>query len=190
MQSKPKSNSVITHTVAEDFSAVTFAVLGAGQFTFDVRAALGASAGDGADVGAMWDAMPTFARRAVIHGVIQRISDRAAIGRDPETGASATPQDKFDAMRELADHMQSTGEWNLPRATGTAAPKGGVLLTALCRLFPAKPRDEVKTWLAAKSAAERTALRKSEAVARIITEIEAAAGKGVDGDALLGELNG
>lgn len=182
MQSKPKSNSVITHDVKHDFGTVTFTVLGAGSFEFHVSAMVG----DAVE----WKELPEAARRAMCHGFIQRISDRAAIGRDPDTGKSATPQDKYDAMRELADHITATGEWNLPRAAGTAAPKGGILLTALCRLFPTRPRDDVKKWLAAKSAAERTALRKSDAVARIIREIEDAAGKGVDGDALLDELNG
>jgi len=63
--------------------------------------------------------------RATLHGLKQRISDKAAIPRDTATGLSATPQQKFDAMKALADHyMTGTDQWDL-RGPGKQAGDGG-----------------------------------------------------------------
>jgi hypothetical protein len=175
MQTKPKSNSVITHSLSEDGSTITFHVQGAGDVVIDMN-----------------KLSPVILLRASQHGIIQRISDRAAIGRDPETGKSASAGDKLDAMQELAEHyMTGTSEWSL---TGNGGPRGGMLFRALCRLYEGKPADEIQTWLGTKNANEKKALRKSKPVADIIATIEAeqlkAAGIDVEkvGSALLDEL--
>ena len=38
-------------------------------------------------------------RRAMLHGIVQKISDAAALGKD------ATPSDKYQAMRAVADRL-------------------------------------------------------------------------------------
>src|ERR1700745_2473137 len=38
----------------------------------------------------------------ILHGLKQKICDAAAIPRNPETGRSATPKEKFDAMQAVA----------------------------------------------------------------------------------------
>lgn len=60
--------------------------------------------------------------RATLHGMKQRISDKAAIPRNTTTGLSATPAEKFEAMRALAEHYSSgTDQWEL---RGKAGPRG------------------------------------------------------------------
>lgn len=125
--------------------------------------------------------------QAVIHGLKQKISDRAAIARDPETGRSATPQEKFDAMQETAKRLASGGPWNAVGGEG-GATKRGVLFTALCELFPTRPPNELREWLARKSKSEQAKLRKSEKVAAKIAEIQARNGDAGAGDDMLDEL--
>lgn len=101
MQTKAKTNSVVTHAV--EGRVITFNVKDAGSFTLDL------------------DACSQAVRdRAMLHGMIQRISDRAAISRDSETGRAATPQEKLDAMKGLADfYATGTEDW----AQRAASPK-------------------------------------------------------------------
>lgn len=154
MQTKPKSNSVITHSLKPDTREIVFHVAGAGDVSLDLAKC----------------AQPIL-DRFTVHGAIQRISDRAAIGRDPETGKSATPADKLDAMQELVEHyMTGTSEWSL---TGTGGPRGGMLFRALCRIYKEKSADDIQAWLGTKNANEKKALRKTEAVSKVIDEIEA-----------------
>ena len=63
--------------------------------------------------------------RAQVHGFVQRISDAAAMARDSKTGASATPQQKFEAMQRLVEHYQSgSSEWSPARSTeGVGRPR-------------------------------------------------------------------
>lgn len=133
------------------------------------------------------DLSPEILRIAAIHGLKQKISDRAAIGRDPETGASATPEEKFAAMRETAERLADGGPWNAVGG-GEGTTKRGVLFTALCELFPAKTAEEIREWLAGKSKAEQAKLRKSEKVAAKIAEIQARSGDADAGDDMLDEL--
>lgn len=59
--------------------------------------------------------------RATLHGIKQRISDKAAIPRNTDTGLSATPQQKFEAMRALAEHYGTgTDQWDMRSAGGGA----------------------------------------------------------------------
>src|SRR2546430_17695836 len=103
MQSKRKSNSVMTYEVVREVNgsrvefgpAISF-VVGKEGFNF-----------------LMGKLTPELREQAAIHGIIQKISDRAAIGRDPETGASASPEEKFAAMKECADRLMAGRAWDL-----------------------------------------------------------------------------
>lgn len=92
----------------------------AGTLTFDMAGFFG-------DV---WAAMGEPQKACAVNGMKQKIADRAAIGRDPETGASATDEEKFAAMQETAERLQSGGAWNTV-AVGTgiavAVDAGGML---------------------------------------------------------------
>ncbi len=115
MQSKRKSNTVVTHELVGN-SAIKFTV-GTSEFLFTLPERGTAN----------HDA-------AAIHGFVQKISDRAAIGRDPETGASASPEEKFAAMKECAERLMAGGPWNAV-ATGTGSA-GGLLYRAMRALYP------------------------------------------------------
>lgn len=172
MITKAKSNSVITHEVSND-RYVTFTVLGVGNLTLDITAM-----------------HANNQARAMVHGMIQRISDAAAISRDPETGESATAQDKFDAMQRLVAHYESgTSEWSRRPVAGEGK-SGGLLFKALCIMSAeTKSPDEIREWMSTKTKAQLSALRATERVATIIATLRPASIE-VDADALMEELNG
>lgn len=125
---------------------------------------------------------------AMMHGLKQKLVDAAAISRNPETGRAASIEDKFQAVKTVFDRLLA-GQWNATREGGGAT--GGLLLQALCRMYAGrKTADELKAFLADKTDAEKTALRKNPRVAQIIEDIRAEQGKAanIDTDELLGEL--
>lgn len=127
--------------------------------------------------------------QALMHGLKQKLLDAAAIARNTITGASASLDDKFDAVKEVYDRI--TGEaptWNKPRGEGGGAI-GGLLKRALMQLT-GKTAAEVEEFLEGKSKEEKAALRKNPKVAAIILELQTAgADDEIDTDALLDELN-
>lgn len=131
---------------------------------------------------------------AVMHGLKQKIGDAAAIGRNPETGRSATLSDKYAAMRAVVERLQS-GSWNAERGEG-GAPAGGLLFAALVRMYAGKKSEEdIRAFLAGKDDKQKAALRKNPRVAEIIEEIKAERARdGDDGEepgaGLLDELEG
>jgi hypothetical protein len=125
---------------------------------------------------------------ALMHGLKQKLVDAAAISRNPETGRPASVEDKYQAVKTVYDRLLA-GQWNATREGGGAT--GGLLLQALCRMYAGrKTADELRAFLADKTDAEKTALRKNPRVAAIIEEIRAETGKAanIDTDGLLGEL--
>ena len=126
---------------------------------------------------------------AMMHGLKQKLVDAAAISRNPETGRAATVEDKYQAVKAVFDRLLG-GQWNATREGG--GNTGGLLLQALCRMYAGrKTAEDIKAFLAEKSDAEKTALRKNPRVAQIIEDIRAEQGKaaGIDTDELLGELD-
>lgn len=127
-----------------------------------------------------------IATQAMWHGLKQKLVDAAAIGRDPDTGRSATIDDKYDAVREVYDRLLS-GEWNKTREGGAAT--GGVMLRALMMVYPTKTKDQLTEYLKGKSAAEKAALKLVPKIAAAIDTIMATKVGDVDTDALLDELD-
>jgi|SRR6185436_7080488 len=126
--------------------------------------------------------------QAMMHGFKQKLVDAAAISRNPETGKSATVDDKYKAVLAVYQRLYQ-GQWNIPRGEGTG--NGGLLFRALCVMFDGqKSADEVRAWLDGKSEAEQAALRKNPRVADIIERIrpKAKPDASVDTDAMLNEL--
>ena len=126
--------------------------------------------------------------QALFHGLKQKLVDAAAISRNPETGRAASVEDKYQAVKTVYDRLLA-GQWNAVREGGGAT--GGLLLQALVRMYAGrKTADELKAFLADKSDAEKTALRKNPRVAQIIEDIRAEQGKAanIDTDELLSEL--
>ncbi len=178
MQTKAKANSVITHAMEGD--VITFKVKNAGEVGLD-----------------MTKLHEEIVKRAAVHGMIQRISDAAAISRDSETGASATPKEKLAAMSALIEHyMSGTEEW---RRTGTGEGGGKSLtIEAIAQVkgvtyevaeqyvadFAGKKGEEVKKVLAK--------LRNSAAVRAAMDEIRSKrqGAPKADADEMLDEIGG
>lgn len=170
MNTKAKSNSVITHSV--DGDTITFTVLGVGSLQFNKTKASMENRGHSED-----------------HGWTQRISDAAAIPRDPETGESATAEQKYEAMQRLVAHYESgTSEWSRRPAAGEGQT-GGLLFKALCVMSSeTKTPAEIREWMAGKTKAQLSALRNQPKIAEVINSLRPVSLE-VDTDALLDELN-
>jgi len=123
---------------------------------------------------------------AALHGIKQRVGDAGALGFDKELGRYATEEEKFVAMRRIADHLMSgAADWDI-RAAGE--PKGGMLFGALTRAYPGKTPDELRAFIKARSKSEQAALLNAPAIKVHVDAIRAEAGKGVDTDAILAGL--
>lgn len=98
---KRKSNSVVVVSYdAEGIMSIN--VAGVGAITFDKRKASAVCRAEAED-----------------HGWEQRLRDAAAISRDDATGASASPQEKYDAVLALRDHYEGGAtEWRLAGGAG------------------------------------------------------------------------
>lgn len=129
---------------------------------------------------------------ALVHGLKQKLVDAAAISRNPDTGRSATIEDKFAAVKEVYDRLLA-GEWNKRREAGTATG-GGLLLQALMRLYAGrKTEEELRAYLDKLTDKEQAAIRASARVAPIIAAIkeerDAKKAKDVNADDLLAGLD-
>lgn len=59
---------------------------------------------------------------AAFHGFKQRLVDAAALSRDTTNGATASPADKFAAIKELVDHYEGgSPDWSRQSAGGGAS---------------------------------------------------------------------
>ncbi len=124
--------------------------------------------------------------RLALHGLKQKVGDAAAIPRDTETGKSATETEKLEAMRAVYEMLQE-GEWSR-RAEAGEGGSDGLLLSAICRTFPAKSREEHKAALAGKTKSEQSALlgwpKIQPALSAIRAERAKASSKKVDVESL------
>ena len=182
MQSKPKSNSVITHLVTElddGNMTITFNVRDAGEVVLNTSR--------------LHD---DIMQRAAVHGLIQRISDAAALSRDADTGKSASPADKLAAMQALVSHYETgTSEW---KRAGTGEGGGkSITVEAIARVkqIPYETAlDYVNRYAEAKFGGNGKKclafLRQSAQVIDAIAEIRKArtSGPKIDADAALSEL--
>lgn len=148
-----KANSIIGTEVLPG-GIIRFVVKDAGELTLDLSRV-----------------HPDNMQHAAIHGFIQRISDGAAIGRDPKTGRPATPEEKLEAMARLVEHYESgTAEWSRVQAAG---PRGGLLFEALVRMYPDKDAATIRAYLDGLTDKQQAALREDDEVAPVIAAIKA-----------------
>lgn len=199
MVTKPKSNSVVSARVVE--GGIVFDVLNTGKVTLDLTRTSQA-----------------VKDHAMLHGLVQRVSDAAAIPCSTVTGKSASPAEKFAAISALVGWYNSgTVEWRKPKVG--AKVKGGrgslggaetpLILKAMEEVYGLSPeamREKVEG-LAAKYGIDvdtycADALRVSAGaqadrpVAKLSRVFNALRGdKGmasgpVDGDDLMAELSG
>lgn len=116
----------------------------------------------------------------------------AAHGAEQKLGdAIAGLSDIDDAVLEIDDLINRlyNGEWSVKREANAMAGTS-VLVRALCEHTGKSPED-IKAFLAAKSQAEKVALRNNPKIKPIVERIEAEKASkktNIDTDALLGEL--
>lgn len=137
---------------------------------------------------------PEIAQAALMHGLKQKLIDAAAISRDPNTGRTATIDDKYAAVRTVFDRITraENPSWNIIRGTGEGGGnKGGLLVRAMMRLT-GKSRDEIMAFLEDKTKEEVAALRKNPRIEEIMSQLraESANTSGIDSDSLLDGLMG
>lgn len=130
---------------------------------------------------------PMIVQQATFHGLKQKLIDAAAIGRNPDTGKSATDLDKYEAVFEVYQRITSAQPmWNAIREGGDGS--ASLLARALMRI-QGKDRATVDAWLKTKNDAEKKALRANAKVAAAIAEIQAeGVDPDIDSDDLLDEL--
>lgn len=170
MQTKPKSNSVITSKF--EGGVLSFSVATVGTLNLEISAL-----------------HQEIRERAMVHGLTQRISDAAAIGFLKDENRYATAQEKFDAMSELVAHyMTGTSEWSRTRSAPGVGADSALLVKCLSRLYPDRTAEQLKAWVAKRSKAERTALLLSEKVKAIADEIRAQSASTANADDLIADL--
>jgi hypothetical protein len=181
MAKATERKAVIQTVISEDKKVITFTVRGAGTLTLDLEK--------------VSDAVKA---RALIHGLVQRVSDKAAIPCNTTTGLPATPAMKLEAMKSLVDHfMSGTDEWSPARAEGAGRkPKDELDPMVLAAIAEATGKDESHVRAAIKTLAESREVKEpsilavlgaTAAVQPILERMRAeqAEGVGLDGDELL-----
>lgn len=163
MQTKAKANSTVTSKTSEDGSAIIFGAVGAGTVTLTLS-----------------KLSEAVRNRAMVHGLIQRVSDRAAKGRDATTGLPATPEVKLAAMAALVAHYESgTDDWSPAVASGPR-PLDMTIIRAVMEAI-GKDEDFVRAYIAKKAedgkvtpAAYLAHLATGKTVAPIVDRMRAA----------------
>ena len=167
-QAKAKSNSVVTTEWSGDI--LTIEVLGAGAIMFDRTAA----SADNRD----W---------AEKHGWTQRLSNRAAISRDPKTGQPATAQVKYDAIKTLADYYESG---DVPWKMGTtASAEGSLLFRALVIHRPDKTAEQLTAFLESRTPQQLTNVKRDKELVKIMNQLRLEAVADIDVGDALGDLD-
>jgi hypothetical protein len=174
-----KANSTIQAALQGE--TIRFTVLGARADGTDTVLEL--------DLGRLSDKVQV---RAMLHGMIQRISDAAALGK----GASAA--DKAQAMQRLIEHYSTgTEEWGVRREGGAGGGGRSSIVYAAIAEVHGIGIEDAKARVA--SLAERKGVKvadmlrtlaAADKVAEVVRRIEGERNrsKGVDGQALLDEL--
>lgn len=154
-----RKNAIVSVSVSETGNPV-FNVEGEGSFAVDL-----AGLSD------------EIRNRALLHGIVQKISDAAAMGK------GATPGDKFAAMKSVADRL-AEGEWSKRNGEGGGAVAG--LIYRAFREFienrakaakkPAPAEEAIRAKYDGMSRSEQLALRNVEEIAAIIERLKAERG--------------
>jgi hypothetical protein len=175
-----RKNSLIGVS-ADDNNVLTFTVGSAGSFTVDPSTL--------AD---------DITRRAMLHGLVQKVSDAAAMPKADLTGdAEKDAATKFEAMKSVAERL-AAGEWSKRSGDGSG-PVAGLIFRAFeewvsdiaaKKKVAAPSAEKVRATYDAKTRAEQLALRNVPAIAKIIDRIKSERGAAatVDTGSLLGEL--
>ena len=139
-------------------------------------------------------------RAMMTRSLKDRVIDAAALSRDKETGASATPEEKAAAMQRIVDHLESgSPEWNIKGAPKVDSETiGQWVARAMVHLGKARDLDHAKARIQAyankahggQMGPARKKLAEAGDIAQAILELKAAAVKtDISSDDLLGEMD-
>ena len=95
--------AVLQYVVDQEAGTIGFNVLGAGSITLDLN-----------------KTTEDTRQAALYNGFKQAGGDKAAIPRDPKTGASATPGEKFARVKAWVENLNAGGAWELKAAARSA----------------------------------------------------------------------
>lgn len=118
--------------------------------------------------------------KAMLEGFVKRVVNMAAISRNTDTGASATPTEKWARMHAAIEHYNSGSTmWGMKAAEGSGLGDDGIIVQALMRVksVTIERVNELVEAMMVKHSLERKAvlanLRKSEPIIRMVAEIKA-----------------
>lgn len=136
--------------------------------------------------GGVYFDLPTVARCMILHGASQKCGDEAAMSRDPDTGLSANPEARFEAVAAMVEHLQNGGEWarkgsgklSLNRAClfEAIAEVRGVEATVVEARFRDRPDEVLRSFLThreiAAAYAKRTVRGDQKQAESLLSELE------------------
>lgn len=133
---------------------------------------------------------PEIRNMAMMHGLKQKLVDAAALSRNTDTGKPASVEDKYNAVKRVADRLKSPdGSWSEVRGGGEEKLTGSNILVRALMKMTGRDENHVKEYLSFKTKEERAALKKNPKVLATIAELTAATVVGdVNTNELLGEL--
>jgi len=153
------------------------------------------------------DLNPSVTLAAIAQGVVKKVTDGAAIAKDPTTGKSATIEEKWAAMLAIRDRIVGpNGQWNVDakraaqlRKEAQEAQEWQATLAALCAIkgttLDSAEGGKLAAWANAKGREAVVALRnaKPEFMAEYVKALAAlkasATSQGEEVDSLLDELD-
>lgn len=177
---KLKSNSVTQHVFQHDGN-ILFRVPGVGEAVLRVG-----------------DVSLENRHKAMLEGFVKRIINMAAISRNTDTGASATPAEKWARMQTAIEHYNSGSLMWAMKVASSAPDDAGLVVQALMRVksVTIEQANALIEAMMAKHTLERkdvlANLRKNPAIVKAMGEIRAehaAANKATNAADFLAEMD-
>ena len=148
------------------------------------------AAPDGSDRALMFDrTAASVANRdaAERHGWTQRLCDRAAKGRDPKTGQSASAALKYAAIEQIIQYYESG---DVPWKMSGGGSEGGMLFEALCEHYEGKKAvEQIRKFLDSRTDEQLKVVRKVPELVEIMNRLRVERMGSVDAGAALGDLD-
>lgn len=170
MNVKPRSNSIITHTLLGN--TLTFHVKDVGEIKMNVS-----------------ELHPDITFRAMVHGLVQKVGDAAALSRDTQTGKAATPEEKFNAMKNVVDNIIE-GQWNAKRVGGSRTSTDTELLIRAIVEYKGLDAEAVTERVKGLGLKDRKALMAAPGIREIIARLRGEEAQDVDTEELLAGITG
>jgi hypothetical protein len=180
VERKLKSNSVTQHVFQHDGN-ILFRVPGVGEAVLRVG-----------------DVSLENRHKAMLEGFVKRIINMAAISRNTDTGASATPAEKWARMQAAIEHYNSGSLMWAMKVASSAPDDAGLVVQALMRVKSCtiEQANSLVEAMMAKHTLERkdvlANLRKNPAIVKAMGDIRAehaAANKATNAADFLAEMD-